>query len=140
MPEGFSSIDAEIGWPAPESSRDLWDVVQVSFGHQTQWLLRLELAKGEATAEVVFRNPTTFRVQDEGQMVAYWVAREKEGWAPATFMTVAESPYLDEFKKEPTGSRGDLRHFLVVAMNTCVEILSEEAPIIVPDGAVLTGD
>ncbi len=87
---------------------------------------------------VAFRNPITFRVQDEGQMVAYWVAREQEGWAPATFMTVGESPYLDEFKKEPVGSLGGLRHFLIVAMNTCVEVLSEEAPIVVPDGAVLT--
>ena len=140
MPRGFSSIDAEVGWPPTESSRDLWDVIQVSFGHQTQWVLRLELAKGEATAEVAFRNPITFRVQDEGQMVAYWLARKKEDWVPATFMTVAESPYLDEFKKEPIGSLGGLRHFLIVAMNTCVEILSEEAPIIVPDGAVLTSE
>ena len=43
MPEGFSLLDDELNWP--RTGRNLWDIVEVDYGHRTKWQIRIKLER-----------------------------------------------------------------------------------------------
>ena len=128
MPSGFISLDAELGWTS--SFDEHWDIVGVQFGHRTEWQLRLEVV-GLRGAEhtVIFSDPVSFRVQDEGEIYSYWVDREKEGAPIASVYAIMSSAYFDEISTGVSAQAiGPLTHYLICGQNTCVEVIGRSPP------------
>ena len=128
MPSGFISLDAELGWPA--SFGEHWDIVGVRYGHRTQWQLRVDIeALNGIEKTVTFTDPVSFRVQDEGEIVDYWVDREEEGAPVANVYTIESSRYVDEIQNGVTaGAIGPLTHYLIGGQNVCVEVIGRSPP------------
>lgn len=120
----FQFLDDEVCWPRGGGP---WTIVEVNFGHSTAWDLRLELEREGQAAQVVFADPVSFRVHDEGELLTYWVARDAQGVDIGTFYSLENSIVLQEFIHEVGGSK-PLRHFLVAGSDTCVEVLGVQPP------------
>lgn len=128
MPSGFVSLDAEMEWTS--SFAEHWDIVGVQFGHRTEWQLRLEIGAlegGEKT--VVFTDPVSFRVQDEGEIYTYWLDREREGAPIASVYSIMSSAYLDEISTGVSAQAiGPVTHYLIGGQNICVEVIGRSPP------------
>lgn len=128
MLKGFRSIDDELGW-SPAGGR-LGDFVQVDFGAATGWSLVAEYDCGNSSVWMQ-ATPVSYRVQDEGELISYWNRRKDEGISVAFAYEIETSPYLTEMRDGVTSLSGTaLRHFLLAGENTCLEIIAEQAPMI----------
>lgn len=128
MPSGFISLDAELGWTG--SFGEHWDIVGVQYGHRTQWQLRLEVEAFDGSEKtVIFADPVSFRVQEEGEIYAYWVDRDTEGAPIASVYTIKRSAYLDEISMGVSAeAMGPVTHYLICSQNVCVEVIGRSRP------------
>jgi hypothetical protein len=127
MPSGFKSLDAELGWTS--SFGEHWDIVGVEFGHRAEWQLRLEVAVLNGTETVIFTDPVSFRVQDEGEIYSYWVDRNEEGAPIASVYSITSSAYLDEIRGGVSAQAvGPVSHYLIGGQNICVEVIGRSPP------------
>lgn len=125
MASGFRLIDVELGWKADA----LWDVVNIEFGHRSDWALRAELQFDEQNvADLVAHDVTSFRVHDERELVNYWTQRHSEGVPVGMFYQIGASAYLAELSRGVSALVEPLTHFLVCGRDTCLELLSRGPP------------
>jgi hypothetical protein len=79
----------------------------------------------------MFDDAASFRVQDEGEIVDYWGAREHEKVPVGTIYTIDESLYRSEFQNGGiSGWSGILTHYLIAGYDACVEVLTKAEPVI----------
>lgn len=127
MASGFRLIDAELGWTT--DAHELWDIVNVEFGHRSDWVLRAELQfDQQRVADLRALEVISFRVQDEGELVDYWTQLSLEGVPVGTFYQIGRSTYLAELSQGISALAAPLTHFLVCGRDTCLEILSRGPP------------
>ena len=117
------------GMPRPYHS----DIVDVAYGRSSGWKLRIEVNEGGHTFSIIFPQPVSFRVQDEREMVDYWLARDLEKVPAGLLYSIAQSRYLDEFAQSPSVTHQPLIHLLITGYDTCVEVLTQ-TPSILPAG------
>lgn len=126
---GFTLLDRTLGAPRPNSR--LLTVVDVAYGHATDWRLRVTLEDHRETT-VWFENPTVFRVLDDGELLDYWGRRSEENVAVGTLYSIRESPFLAQLGAGVTaqslGVGESLTHYLIAGMDVCVEVISGAPP------------
>lgn len=127
MVSGFRLIDAKLGWKT--DTRELWDIVNIEFGHRSDWALKAELQfDRQRVADLVAHDVISFRVHDERELVDYWAQRNSEGVPVGTFYEIGESTYLAELSRGVGALVGPLTHFLLCGRDTCLEVLSRALP------------
>ncbi|MBA3999281.1 MAG: hypothetical protein C0461_01675 [Brevundimonas sp.] len=138
MLKGFRPIDDELGWSLADGR--LGDFIQVDFGAATDWSLIAEYACGNASVWLQAK-PVSYRVQDEGELINYWNRRKEENALVAFAYEIEASPYLTEMRDGVTSLSGTaLRHFLFAGENTCVEIIAEQAPMLLTKRPAVKGN
>ena len=75
---------------------------------------------------IFFDLPTSFRSQDEGDMLDYWAVRKAEEIEVATLYTIEQSPYLEWLSANSVaGLTGPQKHWLIAGLNQCVEVICD---------------
>lgn len=127
MASGFRLIDTELGWKT--DAHELWDIVNLEFGHRSDWALRAELQfDQQRMADLRAHEVISFRVHDEGELLDYWTQRSLEGVPVGTFYQIGKSAYLAELSLGVSALATPLKHFLVCGRDTCLEVLSRGPP------------
>jgi hypothetical protein len=127
MAKGFTSLDQQLGLPREAV---LWcDIIQIDFGHRTDWILVAEYDTPGGTLWLTVDKPVSHRVHDERELLAYWNQREAEGAPVSASYEIETSAYLDELREGLTGLVGsELRHFLIGGLNICLEVIATTPP------------
>lgn len=123
----FHLIDREL-LPSTDSLRRPWTIFEVRIGHSTDWNLCLELEREGQVAKAVFERPETFRVQDESDIAHYWGLLSAQQAEIGTFYVLKEGAFLEEFRARSIWPDRQLQHFLVAALDTCVEVICARPP------------
>jgi hypothetical protein len=122
MAKGFRLVDAEVGW-RPRNAEGWWIArVEATLTRPKTVTLVMQQSEGEV-ATVTLTGITSFRVQDEREMVDYWQQMQAEGVARGRFYTIETSDYLNDL----AGGVSPLAHqqvqYLVLAEEECVDFL-----------------
>lgn len=126
MVRGFKLLDDEFGIVVGRGAP--FSIGQVCFGFEPYRGLRISVDDGDMSGEIVFDDPVSHRVQDERDMLHYWSARSGEGGAVGRLYSVAESAYLAELSGGVSSFERDLRHYLVLGDDICVEVIAYQPP------------
>lgn len=113
--------------------RCLWQIIGIHFGHETDYSLLLTLKKGDAERVIRFNAPLAYRVQEDRDLLHYWVTRDKEGVGIGVLYSVETSPYRSEFMDTVSAQEHAFQHYLVAGRDLCVEVLTEQTPLLPKD-------
>ncbi len=75
-----------------------------------------------------FDNPASVRITDEGDLLPVWSSLWSELSTGGLAYKVRQSDFLDWFKASSGGLHGEVSHYLLAGSDTCVEVISNEAP------------
>jgi len=129
LPSGLTLFASQP--PRTDRTGGLWEIIDVSYGHSTDWTLTARLEDEANSTEIRFPHIVSFRAHDEREMLDLWATRAKEGVGVGTIYVVADSPYRTELSEAgATGMCEPLTHYVIAGTNLCVEVLATVPPLI----------
>lgn len=127
MANGFTPIEAELGWP--DRGHVSGDIVDIAYGWRTAWQLVAEYERAGGDLWVIFPSPVSFRVHDERELLPYWNQLAVEAVPPSSAYEIADSSYLTELRHGVTALTDEpLRHILLASQNICLEVVTARLP------------
>ncbi len=106
-----------------------WTLTDVSFGSATNWVLVATFERRAKRVAIRFENPASVRITDEGDLLPLWSSLWSELSTGGLAYKVRRSDFLDWFDASSGGLHGDVSHYLLAGADTCVEVLSNGAPV-----------
>lgn len=128
MAKGFKLIDADIGWRPKQPGG--WCIERLEANLTGSKTLTISMycgwAGSEETATIKLTGFTSFRVQNEREMVDYWRQMRAEGVAQGLFYTVENSDYLNDLAGGVSPLAHPQVHYLMVAEEECLDFLGPD--------------
>ena len=124
LPSGLALFVSQP--PRTDRTGGLWEIIDVSYGHSTGWMLIARLEDQANSIEIRFPHIVSFRAHDEREMLNLWAARDKEGVSVGTLYVVADSSYKTEVGDGGVTGMCDV----IAGTNLCVEVLATVPPLI----------
>ena len=125
MVEGFSLVDAEVGWT--HGGRGWW-ITRIEYDLEPDYTRMLTVTmhngRGGPNAKVSISGVTTFRVQNEREMHDFAVALHREGAPSGMFYTVNKSGYLSDFEGGVSSIAKPQTHYILFAEEDCLEFIA----------------
>lgn len=106
-----------------------WTLTDVSFGSATAWVLVATFEREAKRLAIRFDRPASVRISDEGDLLPLWASLWSELSTGGLAYKVRQSDFLDWFDASSGGLHGEVSHFLLAGTDTCVEVISNEAPV-----------
>ena len=122
-----SKIPLDISEGLPSGSASL---MNIRYGADSDWNLIAHFRNGDEAISVTVERPTAFRVTDEGNLMGYW-SNSVDQSCPGGFVYELEgSAWLAEFESSAADPYLEVKHYLVVGSDDCLEVRSEAEPVV----------